>query len=75
MAARKVWLGTRPVTGTLGQVVITIFFWQCDGYSIHCYVFWDADSESDIENFIIRKMTARTIWNFKITMGVQEIKM
>ena len=35
---------------SLGQVVITIFR-QCDGYTIHFYVFWDAVSESDIKNF------------------------
>ena len=36
---------------TVGRVVITIFFRQCDGYATHFYVFWVADSESDIENF------------------------
>ena len=44
-------------------------FWQCDCYTTHFYVFWEADSESDIERLELKKMTARTIWNFEITMG------
>ena len=41
---------------TVGRVVITIFR-QCDGYTNHVYVFWDVDSESDIENFEFEKKT------------------
>ena len=58
---------------TVGRVVITIFR-QCDGYTTHFYVFWDADSESDIKNFEFetvtkilnsKKMIARAIYFFK----------
>ena len=42
------------VAATVGGVVITIF-WQCDCYTIHLYVFWDPDSESDIGNFELKK--------------------
>ena len=31
------------------------FFRQFDGYTTHFYVFWDADSESGIENFELKK--------------------
>ena len=48
-------------------------FRQCDGYTTHIYVFWDADAESDIKNFESEeKLTARAIWNFSITMGDQK---
>ena len=44
---------------TVGRVVISIFR-QCDGYTTHFYAFWNADSESDIDNFEFeKKLTAR----------------
>ena len=59
----------------VGRVENTIFR-QCDGYTTQFYVFWDADSEPDIENFEFEeKLTAQTIWFFfSITMGDQKYK-
>ena len=45
----------------VGQVVITILFQHCDGYTTHFYVLWEVDSESDIEYFEFEKITARAI--------------
>ena len=39
-----------PGARAVDTVVITIFS-QCDGYATHFYIFGDAASESDIENF------------------------
>ena len=57
-----------------GRVVIAIFR-QCDGYTTHFYVVWDADSEFDIENFEFEKVdrTDYLIF-FLITMGDPKIK-
>ena len=55
----------------LGQLVIIIFR-QSDGYANHFSVFWDADSESDIENLEFKKWTARATWYLEIAMGTKK---
>ena len=59
---------------TVGRVVSTIFR-QCDGYTTHFYVFWDADYKFDIKNFKFQeKLTARAIWNFYNCNGGPKIQ-
>ena len=55
-----------------GRHVFEHHFWQCDGYTTHVYVFWDADSERDMEKFEFEeKLTTREIWNFYNCNGDQ----
>ena len=50
------------------------FFRQYDGYTIHFYVFWDADSESDIENFEFEKRPHDPFEICKTTMSTRKPK-
>ena len=53
-----------PIANTLGRVMITIFQ-QTDLPTSHYYVFWGADSESELKNLDFEKiLPLRAIWVF-----------